>query len=239
MDVESGEKIPVVIALHGYIDPQIYDTIDYTTRYADSLARNGYIVLHPNLRNYPPSDNGENLFRVGMAIDVLNLIALVRQQAGQPGVLEFADPDLIGLWGHSMGGGIATRVMTINPHVDAVVLYGAMSGDDQKNFERIFSYFSYGERGLEELEAPQEAFDLISPINYLDRVTAAVSIHHGKQDVDVPLAWSLDLCYRLRNLELDVSCFVYDDMPHTFHGSGDVSFIQRMIFFYDRIFNDK
>ena len=29
---------PVIIALHGYIDPAIYQTLDYTTRYADALA---------------------------------------------------------------------------------------------------------------------------------------------------------------------------------------------------------
>jgi len=78
---------PVVIAIHGYIDPGIYTTLDYTTRYADALARAGYIVLHPNLRGYAPSDNSpseENLFRVGFAIDVLNLIALVKAQGGQP-----------------------------------------------------------------------------------------------------------------------------------------------------------
>jgi dipeptidyl aminopeptidase/acylaminoacyl peptidase len=231
----ADNEFPVVIALHGYIDPQIYDTIDYTTRYADSLARNGYLVLHPNLRNYPPSDNGDNLFRAGMAIDVLNLIALVKHQSDRPGILEQADGGSIGLWGHSMGGGIATRVITLSPDVKAAVLYGAMSGDDKQNFERIFGYFSNGERGNEELSAPDDIFQKISPINYLERVSAAVSIHHGKNDVDVPLVWSLDLCYRLRDLETEVECFIYDDMPHTFHGNGDLTFMQRMVYFYDRI----
>jgi dienelactone hydrolase len=31
------------------IDPAIYNTLDYTTLYADALASAGYIVLHPNL----------------------------------------------------------------------------------------------------------------------------------------------------------------------------------------------
>jgi len=228
------EAYPVVIALHGYIDPEIYDTIDYTTRYADSLAREGYLVLHPNLRGYPPSDDGGNLFRVGMAVDVLNLIALVVAQAGQPGALEHADASRIGLWGHSMGGGISTRVMTVSSDVDAVVLYGAMSGDDRANFERIYGYFSNGTRGLEELDAPEEAFQRISPINYLDQVNAAVSIHHGKLDPDVPLAWSLDLCRRLRDLQVEVECFTYDGQAHTFHGEGDVLLMQRTVLFYDR-----
>ena len=234
-DRANTDAVPVVIALHGYIDPAIYNTIDYTTRYADALARAGYLVLHPNLRNYPPSDDGDNLFRVGMAIDVLNLITLVKDGAGESGPLGMADTEAIGLWGHSMGGGISTRVMTASPDVGAVVLYGAMSGDDQKNFERIYSYFSNGQRGLEELAAPPDAFQRISPVNYLDRVQAAVSIHHGKADGEVPLAWSLETCRRLRDLDVQVECFTYDDQPHTFYGEDDALFMLRMVEFYNRV----
>ncbi len=231
---KGNGPFPVVIAVHGYIDPSIYDTLDYTTRYADALARAGFLVLHPNLRGYPPSDDGYNLFRVGMAVDVLNLIALVRNEAGKPGLLAQADPNAIGVWGHSMGGGIVTRVITVDPGVRAAVLYGAMSGDEQKNFERIFTYFSPGTRGQEELEVPPEALLSISPIYFLDRIQAAVSINHGKQDPDVPLAWSLDLCERLKALDKPVECYNYAGQGHTFHGDGDVLFIQRTIDFFNR-----
>ncbi len=92
-NVPHGEgPFPVIIALHGYIEPEIYQTLDYTTHYADALASAGFLVLHPNLRLYPPSDEGDNLFRVGMAIDTLNLIALVKENSGKPGLLQSADP---------------------------------------------------------------------------------------------------------------------------------------------------
>ena len=230
----GARQIPVIIALHGYIDPAIYDTVDYTTGYADALARAGFLVIHPNLRGYPPSDEGDNRFRVGMAIDVLNLIAIIKAQAGQPGVLELADPQAIGLWGHSMGGGVATRVLVVSPDVKAAILYAAMSADDQKNYERIYNYFSGGTRGQEELSAPSEVFNQVSPVNFLDRISASVGIHHGKQDADVPLAWSLNLCTQLEHLEKDVECYTYDDQPHTFHGEGNDLFIQRMIDFFWR-----
>ena len=229
---------PVIIASHGYINPEIYNTLDYTTRYADELARAGFLVLHPNLRGYWPSDDGPNQFRVGMAIDVLNLIAHVKNQAGQTGPLEMADPEQIGLWGHSMGGGISTRTMVVSRDVDAVVLYGAMSGDDQKNYERIFHVFSEGQRGQEELNAPAEAFQRISPINFLEQVQAAVSIHHGENDLEVPLEWSIDLCDRLQRLEKMVECFTYPGQPHTFFGESDQLFIQRTIEFFDRQLRD-
>lgn len=234
VNVPRGEgPFPVIIALHGYIEPSIYLTLDYTTGYADALARSGFLVLHPNLRGYPPSDDGEDLFRVGMAIDVLNLIALVQAQAGQPGLLEQADASAIGLWGHSMGGGISTRVITVNPAVKAAVLYAAMSGDERQNYEAILSW-SDNERGLEEQEVPVEELVRISPVYFLDDISAAVSIHHGAVDELVPLAWSQDLCTRLTGLGKSVECFTYPKMPHTFYGEGDQLFKQRVLEFFQR-----
>ncbi len=225
---------PVVIALHGYIDPGVYNTLDYTTRYADALASVGYLVLHPNLRGYPPSDSGDNLLRVGMAVDVLNLIALVKEWGGKPGPLQSADPGAIGIWGHSMGGGIATHVITVNSDVRAAVLYAAMSGDERQNFEAINGW-SGGQRGNEELAVPVEELTSISPINYLDRIHAAVSIHHGLSDELVPLEWSLDLCDRLQKLGKPVECFTYPGETHTFYGNGDQLLIQRTVEFFNRI----
>ncbi len=224
---------PVVIVLHGYVDPAIYNTLTYTTRYADALARAGFMTIHPNLRGYPPSDDGPNEFRVGFAVDVLNLIEHIREQAGQPGPLEHANPEAIGLWGHSMGGGISQRVLTVSPHVDGAVLYGAMSGDEQRNHERIL-IFSGGTRGNWEEGAEPPADDLlrISPINFLADISAAVSIHHGQFDDQVPLEWSEELCAKLQELNKTVECFVYDGQPHTFVGSGDALFIERTTDFF-------
>ncbi len=233
MNVPHGEgPFPVVIAVHGYVTPSRYNTLDYTTRYADDLARAGYLVLHPNLRGYRPSDDGPNPFRIGSAIDVLNLIALVRQQGGQPGSLQQASPDAIGLWGHSMGGGIAIRAITVSPDVRAAVLYGSMSASERDNYERI-QMWSEGTSGRAELNTPEEALRRISPIYHLDRVQAAVSIHHGEADDTVPLAWSQDLCARLQALGKDVACYTYAGQPHTFQGAGDRLFVERTIAFFD------
>jgi dipeptidyl aminopeptidase/acylaminoacyl peptidase len=234
MNAPQGQgPFPVVLVLHGYVNPARYATLTYTTRYADALARAGYLVIHPNFRNYPSSDEGPNSFRVGYAVDTLNLIALVQAQAAQAGPLRQADPDAIGLWGHSMGGGISLHAITVNADVQAAVLYGSMSGDEKKNHERILVW-SGGERGQEELETSQEDLLRISPIHHLERVAAAVSVHHGEADATVPLEWSLDLCQRLQELEKAVECFTYPGQPHTFQGQGDQLFIQRVIAFFDR-----
>jgi dipeptidyl aminopeptidase/acylaminoacyl peptidase len=223
---------PVIIALHGYIDPALYNTLDYTTHYADALASAGYIVLHPNLRGYAPSDSGENLFRVGMAIDVLNLIALVQSQSGGTDLLRSANPDRIGLWGHSMGGGITTRVLTVTDDVRAAVLYAAMSGDERKNYEAIYQWSGQA-RGLEELDVPGEVLNRISPAYFFGNINAAISLHHGTADATVPLDWSILTCDQLTTLGKNVNCVYYENMPHTFYGSGDEEFIQNTVQFFN------
>ena len=229
----DGPPHPVIIALHGYIDPAIYNTLDYTTHYADALASAGYIVLHPNLRGYQPSDNGDNLFRVGMATDVLNLIALVQAQSGETNLLQDADPAQIGLWGHSMGGGISTRVLTVTDDVKAAVLYGSMSGDEHKNYEAI-KQWSGDTRGLDELNIPIEALNRISSMYFFQNITAAVSIHHGMADALVPMDWSVLTCEQLKSLGKNVECHYYEGMPHTFYGQGDEQFIQNTIQFFNQ-----
>jgi dipeptidyl aminopeptidase/acylaminoacyl peptidase len=233
-NIPHGEgPFPVIIVLHGYIEPEIYQTLDYTTHYADALASAGYLVLHPNLRGYPPSDEGDNLFRVGMAIDVLNLIALVKERSGHPGLLQTADPMHIGLWGHSMGGGVSTRVLTVSPDVKAAVLYAAMTGDEQKNYEAIYRWLN-GSMGLEELAVPSEALLRISPMYFFQDITAAVSIHNGLADKLVPVQWSMQTCEQLKALEKVVECHYYKGMPHTFYGPIEKEFIQYTIQFFDR-----
>jgi dipeptidyl aminopeptidase/acylaminoacyl peptidase len=106
-----------------------------------------------------------------------------------------------------------------------------MSGDELQNWEAI-NRWSYGERGLAELKVPVAELPAISPINFLDRISAAVSINHGGSDPLVPLKWSLDLCNRLKALGKSVVCYTYKNEPHTFTGEGDQLFIQRSIDFY-------
>ena len=234
MNVPAGTGFfPVVIVLHGYIDPNVYQTLAYTTRYADALAQAGYLVLHPNLRGYPPSDDGPNRFRVGMAVDVLNLIGLVKHWGAREGALAQANPVQVGMMGHSMGGGITLRVLAADDGVRAAVLYGSMSADEATNYEQI-KVWSGGERGHGELSTPREDLARISPIYYLKDIKAAVSIHHSDDDATVPPEWSTQLADQLLALDKKVEYFRYVDTPHTFRGDADRLFIERMTDFFTR-----
>jgi dipeptidyl aminopeptidase/acylaminoacyl peptidase len=239
---KEGWHLPVALVLHGYVPPAEYETVAYTRRYADALAEAGYFVIHPNFRNYPPSDEGPDPFRTGFAIDVLNLIAIIREQSQDPlGTLRRANADDINLWGHSMGGGVALRVLAINPapYVKAAVLYGSMSGNEAWNYGRVQEW-SGGRSGRFELNASPERMAQISPVNYLDRIEAAVAVHHSRDDETVPVAWSEDLCRRLEELSaageipFAPECHFYEGLPHTFRGNGDLVFIERVANFFGR-----
>lgn len=235
VDVPRGSgPFPVVLVLHGYVDPVGYQIETYTARYAAAFADAGYIAIHPNYRNYLPSDSGANEFRVGFAVDVLNLIAIVNAQAGQPGLLHTADRDAVFLWGHSMGGGISLRVLSVGADVQGAVLYAAMSGDEQRNFEHIRDVLSEGERGNEELTVPADVLQFISPVYFYEDISVPVSIHHGNLDDIVPLAWSEELCNLLQGLGKQPECYTYRNMPHTFYGLNDELLLQRSIEFFQR-----
>ena len=245
----AGNPAPVVLILHGYITPERYNTFPYTTHYADRLAEAGYITIHPNYRNHPPSDIDPTYggagntadFRVGYAIDVLELVGIIQKQGGlsnisedTPDELAAFDPANVGLLGHSMGGGMTLRAITVNPTIKAAVVYGAMSGDELLNHERIL-ILGDGARGnwRPDLQPSFQTLYNVSPVYFYDRINTPVSVHHGRLDDQVPVQWSIDLCQQLDSLGKTADCFIYENMAHTFRGAGDTLFIQRAADFFD------
>ena len=214
VNIPIGEgPFPVVIALHGYIPASEYETLDYSTRYADSIARKGYIVLHPNMRNFPPSDYATRRgdYNSGFTTDVMNLLEYVRQEAGQQGsIFENADLSRIGMWGHSLGGSVALRVNALVPEIKAVVLYAAVT--------QRYSNSSAG-FGVYDLENSEAAF----------------SVHHGTADRTINVRDSIRFCQQLEQAGKEHDCYYYEDSPHTFIRLGDADplFIQRVVDFYE------
>lgn len=242
MNIPAGKgPFPVVIFIHGYVEDEKYETLDYSVRYADDLARRGFIVIHPNLRGYPPSDYGPDYFETGKAIDVLNLVALIQRDAGKNGLLLQADPNKIALWGHSTGGGIAIRVVTVNmpsitgpgPAVKAAILYAPMSGDEAKNAYHTFYTFSGQTRWNFEITIPPEKLEPISPSYHYDRIEAAVQIHHGELDTLIPVEWSRETCEQMKAAGVIVECYDYRTQTHNFCCDSYQWMLDRIVAFFD------
>jgi len=229
--VPKGQgPFPVIIMLHGHSDAEGYNIFAQDTAYAEMYASDGYIVLHPNLRNYQPSDHGDNRFLAGMAVDVLNLIALVKSGTGQDGIFKHANSERLGLWAFSMGGAVALKVLTVSPDVDAAFLYSPMSGDDFLNAGFLAKVGDEDAQFV--LNLPTLVIQGTSAHIFYRDITAAVDIHHGTIDSVIPIKWSQDTCQQLKILGKIVNCYYYEGENHIFDGNGGVKLKLRMTNFF-------
>lgn len=232
---------PIVVLVHGYYPLDVYQTGNGTKLAADYLANRGFMTLSPDLRSHAGSDDAPNLFRAGHVIDVLNLIPLAQK-------LPDAKPGKIGLWGHSNGGAIAAKVMTVSNQIAAALIYSPASltiaEDYQFRVDR--SHDREGAPGgrrtnvIDRVEIefpvkPDEAPDLyqrLSPLPYLQYVSAPVQIHWGTADETVPRKWPEDLYNGLKAAGKQVEWFEYAGQPHSFQGQGNQVYLQRMVEFF-------
>lgn len=233
---KKGGPFPLIILNHGYIDPEVYTNGRGLKREQDYLARRGYAVLHPDYRNHADSDSdpdAELRFRLGYTEDVVNAVSAVKNSS-----LAEITKDRIGMLGHSMGGGIALNVMVAQPDlIKAFVLFAPVSADVKDNFEKWTSrrpelaqqlIATYGS-----FETAPEFWHNLSPLNFLDRVTAPVEIHHGTADESVPLEWSEKLERAFEAQNKDAKLFTYPREPHEFINAWPLV-MERTVVFFDR-----
>jgi len=137
MQIPAGEgPFPVILLNHGFFSRSVYGSGDGTDRAAAYLARQGYVTLATDYRSWGDSDVGPSLFYSGLVIDMINLFAAISS-------IPQADPDRVGIWGHSMGGGVTMKVLAIlggfdtrrlqrhdSTAIKAAILYSTVSADD-------------------------------------------------------------------------------------------------------------
>ena len=229
MNVPQGRgPFPVIILCHGYIRPDQYATGDDTWRESYHLAKQGYITIAPDYRGHAGSGNGASYFHVGYAQDVLNLIASLPN-------IEGADPRRVGVWGHSMGGGVALKTGVVSKAVRAIALFGSVSADEEVNYSNSLGN-GPGRQGVQVLGSPRTnliGYKRMSPIYYLDR-SPPLSIHHGTADTIVPYRWSVDLFAVAQDKGVPAELHLYPDAGHTFRDDDWELAMQRTSDFFDR-----
>lgn len=232
MNVPKGRgPFPAIVSVHGYTPVGKYDPFDSSQDSVDFLAENGFIVLRPALRNHPPSGLGDNLLRVGMTIDVMNLIALLKQKNDLPAELKTADVSQLGLWGTSLGGEIALRVITISPDIKATVLHAPLSGNIERNSKQLYDVVR-DPQFQEDARVPLEMWDRISPMYYYYRVTSVVQLNHGTSDTTAPMSWADETCSFLESAGVSVECIYYKGSGHGFSGESLDEFRGNALKFY-------
>lgn len=194
---------PVIIFNHGYIEPDKYRSTVRYMDYVDYFARNGYIVFRSDYRGHGNSEGEPTgaYSNSNYTTDVLNGMASVQRYPE-------ADPQRIGMWGHSMGGHITLRSMVVSEAIKAGVIWSGVLGDYPDLFARELtpkdpshtptpSSTRWPTRWRYELldkmgtrEENPEFWDSISANAYLEDISGPLQLHHATTDSTVPVASS-------------------------------------------------
>lgn len=234
---------PVIVFNHGYIPPEVYRTTERYIAYVDGFARSGYIVLRPDYRGHASSE-GEATGSYGSpdyTIDVLNAVASIKRYAD-------ADPNRIGMWGHSMGGYITLRSMVITKDVKVGVIWAGVVADHPNmmyNWRRSQPWTPppsmpnrarrWREELLEKYGTPEENPEFwasISANTYVADVSGPIQLHHGTADADVPVEFSTMLEEQLKAAGKPVEYYIYEGDNHNLSVNFNTA-MQRSIAFFD------
>lgn len=236
---------PVIIFNHGYIPPEQYQTTERYVAHIDGFARNGYIVFKPDYRGNGNSEGQPEgaYYSPAYATDVLNAISSVKK-------LPDADPEKIGMWGHSMGGNITLRDLEISPDIKAAVIWGGVVGsynDLMNNWHRNVP-FRPSERELATRNRRRQSFidkcgtpqtnqtfwDAMDPFYNLGYISAPVQLHHGLADEEVPFLFSQNLNDALKAVGKTVEFYTYPGADHNISGPFFDLAMQRAVSFFDK-----
>jgi len=246
---------PVIVMNHGFFSRYDYHSGDGTDRAAEFLNRRGYLTVSSDYRSWGEADTGESLFYSGLAIDVINLINALP-------TLKEADPQRIGMWGHSMGGGVTLKVLTIDPRIKAAVLYSSVSADFSDIIGRwgpgCFGDVLAGEQTLGcnssdvlplELSPDLSAayftaatdpvmLAAVSPLNYFDFVDVPVRIFYGTEDgktsAGTPPEWSQKMYKAFVDAGANADLISYQGEGHSFIGEPWFQFMAQTQLFFDK-----
>jgi dipeptidyl aminopeptidase/acylaminoacyl peptidase len=245
---------PVVVMNHGFFSRTVYASGDGTDRAAEFLNRRGYLTVSSDYRSWADAETGESLFYSGLAIDVINLMNALES-------FPEADLERIGMWGHSMGGGVTLKVLTVDKRVKAAVLYSSVSADFADIIERwgpgclgdVFEgEIAYGcnSSDILPLTLPNDLttayfasvndpdmLEAVSPLYHFDFVTAPIQIVYGTDDgktsAGTPPEWSKKMYEGFVEAGVDVQIFAHTGEEHSFLYDEWFAFMQRSSQFFD------
>lgn len=256
MTVPTGRKPPtgwpVIIFNHGYIPPAQYRTTERYVAYVDAIARSGYIVFKSDYRGHGSSEGPPEggYGTPAYTNDVLNALASVK-------AYKDADPNRIGMWGHSMGGQLTLRAMVVVQDIKAGVIWGGVVAPYPNVFERSANqarptrtpratpippggFGPYGRPWRQELiakygtpERNPAFWASLSPNSYLTDISGPLQLQHSVTDEEVPVAASKTLFAQMQAAGKPVELYTYAGDNHNISGNFKLA-MQRTIAFFDK-----
>lgn len=220
---------PVILFNHGYIPPAQYRTTERYVAYVDGFARYGYIVLKSDYRGHGSSEGRASggYGSPDYTTDVLNALASIKRYKD-------ADPNRIGMWGHSMGGQVTLRAMVISKEIKAGVIWGGVVASYPDIMTRWTRGTGRGPSPTPRADLPfaasgwrnslmrdygtpdqnPEFWASISPNSYLADIAGPLQLHHGLADEEVPVAFSASLYEQMQAARKTVEYYTYPGNDH-------------------------
>ncbi len=237
---------PVIIFNHGYIPPDVYKTTERYVAYVNAFAESGYIVFKPDYRGNGDSEGQPEgaYYSPAYATDILNAVSSLKKY-------EDANPEKIGMWGHSLGGNVTLRDIVIDTKdIKAAVIWGGVvaSYDDlMNNWQRKVRYQpqarelvlrnNYRKRLTDTYGTPQtnpSFWNSVDPTFFLSDINTPVQLHTGDNDEEVPVAFSTNLRDKLEKAGKTVEYYNYPGGDHNISSPNFEIAMQRSIAFFDK-----
>jgi dipeptidyl aminopeptidase/acylaminoacyl peptidase len=202
--------LPVVISVHGGPEGQVRPSFDPVIQY---LVAQGYAVLAPNVRGstgygYEYQSLDDVRLRMDSVADLQYAVFWLREGG-------IADPKRIAVMGGSYGGFMVLSAITTYPDLwaAAVDIVGVA------NFVTFLENTGPWRRRLREseygsLDHDREFLEQISPIHYVDRITAPLFVVHGANDPRVPIGEAEQIVAALRSRSVPVEYTRFEDEGH-------------------------
>jgi dipeptidyl aminopeptidase/acylaminoacyl peptidase len=172
-------------------------------------------------------------------MDVLNAVSALKAYPQ-------ADPQRIGMWGHSMGGFLTLRAMVISQDVKAGVIWAGVVASYPDLLERwrrgsgptptpsVFSSRRWRSMWSDLYGTPEENpqfWENISANTYLADLSGPIQLHHGTADADVPLEFSETLYTELQAAGLPSELYIYEGDDHNLSNYFSLAMARTILFF--------
>jgi dipeptidyl aminopeptidase/acylaminoacyl peptidase len=229
VDYVAGKRYPTILRIHG---GPVYQFSHEFMEDWQVFAANGYAVIGVN----PRGSSGRG-FEFAKAIyqawgekDVPDVLAGVEHVVA----MGVADPERLGVGGHSYGGILTDQVIARDARFKA-----AVSSAGAANMFGMWGVDMYIREYALELGVPwrdRAAFERVSyPFFHADRIKTATLFLCNELDDNVPCVGSMQMYQALRTLEVPTQLVIY---PNEYHGLTVPSYLrdrmQRMLDWYGR-----
>jgi len=239
-DYEAGKKYPMIVYFyekmsnrhHRYYMP-VYDDRPHGSTYAS----NGYLFFQP-----------DNVYEVGRpGTSALDCITSATQKVIDLG---YADPEKIGLQGHSWGGYQSSFILT-QTDMFACVVTGAPPTDIESFYNNIYGNSGTNHTGIMEIGqvrmgrgvtpwTHREIYQRENPMFHAQNIKVPFMILHGTADGAVDWTQGLEFYNAARRLGKEVIFLSYPGEPHHLRREANQKDFQiRMKQYFDHYLMDK